>query len=146
MHSTKKTTVQDAGRGAVFACVTHFSAFLTNFRRHFGTFIEVISTQILNSRIQLDYLYRHAKYQVCSVSKSTLNFCLKIGFKFAWPFWQRHWIRSEDRIKKKYFYSISQFSQLVEIHKEELLGLYLYLLNNLVWHFWKRERERSTAG
>ncbi len=70
----------------MLACLTHFSAFLTNFRRHFGTFIEVISTQILNSRIQLDYLYRHAKYQICSVSKSTLNFCLKIGFKFAWPF------------------------------------------------------------
>ena len=76
----------------VLACLTHFSAFLTNFRRHFGTFIEVISTQILNSRIQLDYLYRHAKYQICSVSKSTLNFCLKIGFKFAWPFYCCHWI------------------------------------------------------
>ena len=84
--TVQKTTVQDAGRGAVFACVTHFSAFLANFKRHFGTLKLVISPQILYSRIQLDYLYRHAKYQVCSVSKKGLIFCLKIGFKFAWPF------------------------------------------------------------
>ncbi len=52
--TVQKTTVQDAGRGAVFACVTHFSAFLANFRRHFETFRLVISPQVLYSRIQLD--------------------------------------------------------------------------------------------
>ncbi len=33
----QETTIEDAGRGAVFACVTHFNAFLANFRHLFET-------------------------------------------------------------------------------------------------------------
>ena len=38
--------VQDAGRGAVLGSVTHFNAFLANFRRHFGTFKKMATLSV----------------------------------------------------------------------------------------------------
>ncbi len=82
--TVQKTKIEDAGRSAIFACATHFNAFLANFRRHFETLRKMATPQVIYKCDRLNEGNPHSNFLVFHVSN---NFHIKHSFYiFIQPF------------------------------------------------------------